>query len=236
MYVTDQGSNQLTMDDYVHTQLIWSLTKSSDIRGTMQRFVDYYMVDRSNDSTENEAIPNYSFVRAHDSEVQTVIAQIVSDLYPDVENSLAPTTEQLAAAFKVYNEDEKLADKKYTQYNMASAYAMLLTNKDTVPRVYYGDLYTDDGQYMATKSPYYDAINTLLKARVQYVAGGQSMSVDSNDVLTSVRYGKDAMTASDTGTSETRTEGIGVIVSNNAELQLEDGHTVTLHMGAAHKN
>ena len=61
---------------------------------------------------------------------------------------------------------------------------MLLTNKDTVPRVYYGDLYTDDGQYMATKSPYYDAINTLLKARVQYVAGGQSMSVDSNDVLT----------------------------------------------------
>ncbi|MBZ1514772.1 glycoside hydrolase family 70 protein [Leuconostoc mesenteroides] len=236
LYVTDQGSNQLTMDDYVHTQLIWSLTKSSDIRGTMQRFVDYYMVDRSNDSTENEAIPNYSFVRAHDSEVQTVIAQIVSDLYPDVENSLAPTTEQLAAAFKVYNEDEKLADKKYTQYNMASAYAMLLTNKDTVPRVYYGDLYTDDGQYMATKSPYYDAINTLLKARVQYVAGGQSMSVDSNDVLTSVRYGKDAMTASDTGTSETRTEGIGVIVSNNAELQLEDGHTVTLHMGAAHKN
>nr|WP_274377742.1 glycoside hydrolase family 70 protein [Leuconostoc mesenteroides] len=172
LYVTDQGSDQLTMDDYVHTQLIWSLTKSSDIRGTMQRFVDYYMVDRSNDSTENEAIPNYSFVRAHDSEVQTVIAQIVSDLYPDVENSLAPTTEQLAAAFKVYNEDEKLADKKYTQYNMASAYAMLLTNKDTVPRVYYGDLYTDDGQYMATKSPYYDAINTLLKARVQYVAGG----------------------------------------------------------------
>nr|WP_274377741.1 glycoside hydrolase family 70 protein [Leuconostoc mesenteroides] len=35
------------------------------------------------------------------------------------------------------------------------------------------------------------------------------MSVDSNDVLTSVRYGKDAMTASDTGTSETRTEGVG---------------------------
>ena len=38
--------------------------------------------------------------------MQTVIAQIVSDLYPDAENSLAPTTEQLAAAFKVYNEDE----------------------------------------------------------------------------------------------------------------------------------
>ncbi|GMA70218.1 glucosyltransferase-S [Leuconostoc litchii] len=235
LYVTDKGNDQLTMDDYMHTQLIWSLTKSSDIRGTMARFMNYYMVDRSNDSTENKAIPNYSFVRAHDSEVQTVIAQIVSDLYPDVKNSLAPTAEQLAAAFKVYNEDEKLADKKYTQYNMASAYAMLLTNKDTVPRVYYGDLYTDDGQYMATKSPYFDAINTLLKARIQYVSGGQSMAVDNHDVLTSVRYGKGAMTSSDEGTEETRNQGVGVIVSNNASLKLNDD-TVTLHMGAAHKN
>ena len=236
LYVSDKGNNQLTMDDYLHTQLIWSLTKSSDIRGTMQRFVDYYMVNRKDDHTENEAIPNYSFVRAHDSEVQTVIAQIVSDLYPDVKNSLAPTEEQLAAAFKIYNEDQKLADKKYTQYNMASAYAMLLTNKDTVPRVYYGDLYTDDGQYMATKSPYFDAINTLLKARVKYVAGGQSMSVDQHDILTSVRYGKGAMTSADNGTSETRNEGVGTIVSNNKDLTLNAGENVILHMGAAHKN
>lgn len=236
LYVNDFGNNQLTMDDYAHTQLIWSLTKSSDIRGTMQRFMDYYMVDRSHDSTENTAIPNYSFVRAHDSEVQTVIAQIISDLHPDVENSLAPSAEQLAEAFKVYNKDQTLAEKQYTQYNIPSAYAMLLTNKDTVPRVYYGDLYTDDGQYMATKSPCFDAINTLLKARVQYVAGGQSMSVDKNDILTSVRYGKGAMTAEDVGTAETKTQGIGVIVSNNKDLHLAANDTVVLHMGEAHKN
>lgn len=235
LYVNDFGDNQLTMDDYAHTQLIWSLTKNSDIRGTMQRFMDYYLVNRSQDSTENTATPNYSFVRAHDSEVQTVIAQIVSDLHPDVENSLAPTPEQLAEAFKVYNEDQKLADKKYTQYNMPSAYAMLLTNKDTVPRVYYGDLYTDDGQYMATKSPYFNAIDTLLKARIQYVAGGQAMSVDNHDILTSVRYGKGAMTATDKGDADTRTQGIGVIISNNKDLALQAGETVTLHMGAAHK-
>jgi len=112
LYVNDFGDNQLTMDDYAHTQLIWSLTKNSDIRGTMQRFMDYYLVNRSQDSTENTATPNYSFVRAHDSEVQTVIAQIVSDLHPDVENSLAPTPEQLAEAFKVYNEDQKLYGQK----------------------------------------------------------------------------------------------------------------------------
>lgn len=112
---------------------------------------------------------------------------------------------------------------------------MLLTNKDTVPRVYYGDLYTDDGQYMATKSPYFNAIDTLLKARIQYVAGGQAMAVDNHDILTSVRYGNGAMTATDKGDADTRTQGIGVIISNNKDLALQAGETVTLHMGAAHK-
>ena len=234
-YVKDNGSDQLTMDDYIHTQLIWSLTKSTDIRGTMQRFKDYFLVDRSNDSTEDTASPNYSFVRAHDSEVQTVIAEIINKIYPNSGSGLIPTKDQLEAAFKVYNADMNSADKKYTQYNMPSAYAMLLTNKDTVPRVYYGDMYTDDGQYMSTKSPYFDAINALLQARIKYVSGGQSLDVDKHDVLTSVRYGKDAMTSSDKGTTETRNEGIGVIVSNNEQLDLENDKVV-LHMGAAHAN
>ena len=234
-YVKDNGSDQLTMDDYMHTQLIWSLTKSTDIRGTMARFKDFYLIDRSNDDTENTATPNYSFVRAHDSEVQTVIAEIINKLYPNSGSGLIPTQEQMTAAFKIYNADMNSADKLYTQYNMPSAYAMLLTNKDTIPRVYYGDLYTDDGQYMATKSPYYDAINDLLQARIKYVAGGQALDVDQNDVLTSVRYGKGALNATDKGTAETRTEGIGVIVSNNEQLDLGNDQVV-LHMGAAHAN
>ena len=36
--------------------------------------------------------------------------------------------------------------KKYTQYNIPAAYATMLTNKDSITRVYYGDLLTDDGQ------------------------------------------------------------------------------------------
>ncbi|MBJ7654348.1 glycoside hydrolase family 70 protein, partial [Weissella confusa] len=180
LYVKDHGSDQLTMDDYMHTQLIWSLTKNPDNRSAMRRFMEYYLVDRSKDNTSDQAIPNYSFVRAHDSEVQTVIGDIVAKLYPDVKNSLAPSMEQLAAAFKVYDADMNSVNKKYTQYNMPAAYAMLLTNKDTIPRVYYGDMYTDDGQYMATKSPYYDAISALLKARIKYVAGGQTMAVDKH--------------------------------------------------------
>ncbi|WP_275484899.1 glycoside hydrolase family 70 protein, partial [Oenococcus oeni] len=117
-----------------------------------------------------------------------------------------------------------------------------------VPRVYYGDLYTDDGQYMANKSPYYDSIDNLLKSRIKYVTGGQSMSIqyvqgdgsmakDSyRGVLTSVRYGKDAMNEKDQGTQETRTEGLAVIESNNPDLKLSSSDQIVINMGAAHKN
>ncbi|QHM55600.1 glycoside hydrolase family 70 protein [Leuconostoc mesenteroides] len=248
-YVSDKGSDQLTMDNKVQTQLLYSLTKSPNTRATMKRFLEYYNVDRSVDNTENAAVPNYSFVRAHDSEVQTVIAQIINDFYPNAGNGLTPTAEQLKTAFEIYNADEKSATKRYAQYNLPAAYAMLLTNKDTIPRVYYGDLYTDDGQYMATKTPYYDAINTLLQDRVKYVAGGQTTQVGSwnsvtnentnrDDVLTTVRFGKNLLNVNDTDPSvnNQRTDGIGVIVSNNDKLSLAAGEKVILHMGAAHTN
>ena len=121
----------------------------------------------------------------------------------------------------------------------------MLTHKDTVPRVYYGDMYTDDGQYMAQKSPYYDAIETLLKGRIRYAAGGQDMKVnyigygntngwDAAGVLTSVRYGTGANSASDAGTAETRNQGMAVIVSNQPALRLTSN--LTINMGAAHRN
>ena len=63
-----------------------------------------------------------------------------------------------------------------------------------------GDLYREDGHYMAKKTPYFDAIDTLLRARIKYVAGGQDMEVKKvgNDgLLTSVRYGKGANNRTD---------------------------------------
>ena len=148
-------------------------------------------------------------------------------------------------AFEIYNKDMRSANKQYTQYNIPSAYALMLTHKDTVPRVYYGDMYTDDGQYMAKKSPYYDAIETLLKGRIRYAAGGQDMKVnyigygntngwDAAGVLTSVRYGTGANSASDAGTAETRNQGMAVIVSNQPALRLTSN--LTINMGAAHRN
>ena len=124
----------------------------------------------------------------------------------------------------------------------------MLSNKDSITRLYYGDMYSDDGQYMATKSPYYDAIDTLLKARIKYAAGGQDMKItyvegdkshmdwDYTGVLTSVRYGTGANEAADKGNEATKTQGMAVITSNNPSLKLNQNDKVIVNMGAAHKN
>ncbi|ADG41535.1 glucosyltransferase-S [Leuconostoc kimchii IMSNU 11154] len=253
-YVKDHGDNQLSMDNKLRLSLKYSLTMpvtdqdGHAVRSGLEPLITNSLVNRTVDDTDNTARPNYSFVRAHDSEVQTVIAEIIKQKINPNSDGLTPTQDELTQAFKIYNADQLKTDKEFTQFNIPSTYALLLTNKDTVPRVYYGDLFTDDGQYMANKSPYYDAINTLLQSRLKYVAGGQtmamhyvtgdsSMAADSNHgVLTSVRYGKGAMSATDEGTSETRTQGLAVIEANNPDLKLSQSDQIVVTMGAAHKN
>ncbi|KRL36559.1 glycoside hydrolase family 70 protein [Liquorilactobacillus uvarum] len=233
-YIYDQGANQLTMDDYFVGQMNYSLENAPGSNDKMGRFLQWYLIDRANDSTENTAIPNYTFVRAHDSNSQDQIQAAVQAATGEEYGVF--TWQQLQQGLELYYKDQVSTNKQYNRHNMPSTYAMLLTNKDTIPRVYYGDMYLEGGQYMAGKTIYYDTIINLLKTRIKYVAGGQTMSVDSNDILTSVRFGKGAMTVEDQGTSETRTEGIGAIVSNNTNLRLADNEQVVLHMGTAHRN
>ncbi|MGL5888219.1 MAG: glycoside hydrolase family 70 protein, partial [Leuconostoc suionicum] len=247
-YVGENGNNQLTLDKTVQDNLLDVLTKSPANRKGMETFTNNKNIDRTNNDGSQSVTPNYSFVRAHDSEVQTVISRIIQDKFPDSGSGLIQTTDQIDKAFEIYNADQLLVDKHYTHYNIPSAYALLLTNKDTVPRVYYGDLFTDNGDYMANTTPYYKAIDALLKLRVKYVSGGQTMSInymqgDSSmaadsyrGILTSVRYGNGAMTANNTGTNETRTQGIAVIESNNPDLKLSNTDQVVVDMGIAHKN
>ncbi|MBS9338421.1 hypothetical protein G6R29_02060 [Fructobacillus sp. M2-14] len=218
-YVFDKGADQLTMDFKQQVQSTYFLSQSPKFRSSLKRFLEWYNVDRSKDNTQNKAIPNYSFVRAHDSQVQEIIAKIIVEMYPNADG-LKPTMEQIRQAFEIYNKDLASTNKKYTLYNIPAAYAMLLTNKDTVPRVYYGDLYTDDGQYMSKKTPYFDAISQLLKDRVKYVAGGQTLSIGTEnsdntksheaDLMTSVRFGKGLMNVNDTD-DQIHTDGLGLI-------------------------
>ena len=191
------------------------------------------IADHTANYTENEAIPNYSIIHAHDKDIQDLIGKAIEDTTGASWDSF--TEEQLQAGLDTYYKDQRSTTKKYNPYNIPSVYALMLTNKDTVPRIYYGDIYQDNGQYMETPSVYYDAITALMKNRVKYVSGGQNMSVDNNGVLTSVRFGKNALKPTDTGDSETRTSGIGVIVANDPSLDLK-GKDVVLSMGAAHAN
>ena len=244
-YNEDTKGAQLPMDDPMHLALVYSLLRPIGNRSGVEPLISNSLNDRSESGKNSKRMANYAFVRAHDSEVQSIIGQIIKNEINPQSTGNTFTLDEMKKAFEIYNKDMRSANKQYTQYNIPSAYALMLTHKDTVPRVYYGDMYTDDGQYMAQKSPYYDAIETLLKGRIRYAAGGQDMKVnyigygntngwDAAGVLTSVRYGTGANSASDTGTAETRNQGMAVIVSNQPALRLTSN--LTINMGAAHRN
>lgn len=255
-YNKDTYGAQLPIDNKLRLSLLYALarplekdtTDKSNIRSGLEPLITNSLNDRSAQGKNSERMANYIFIRAHDSEVQTVIAKIIKDNINPNTDGLTFTLDELKQAFKIYNEDMHKANKKYTQSNIPTAYALMLSNKDSITRVYYGDMYTDDGQYMATKSPYYDAIETLMKARIKYAAGGQDMKItyvegdksnmdwDYTGVLTSVRYGTGANEASDSGNEATKTQGMAVITSNNPSLKLKASDKVIVNMGAAHKN
>ncbi|MCK8634481.1 KxYKxGKxW signal peptide domain-containing protein [Apilactobacillus kunkeei] len=240
-YQKDHGTNQMTIDSGYLGSLRSILMYNPSVRSDMSNIINAGVVNRQDDNTTNKAIPNYEIVRAHDAGVQDIISQIIIDNIDPHASASNPTWEQMREAFKIYDADENSTVKKYTQYNIPASYALTLTNKDTTPRVYYGDLYTDDGQFMEQKTPYYDSIAEMLKSRVKYVAGGQHMEAikvnnGEDTILTSVRYGKDALNADELGDSLTRTSGIAVVESNNPTLSLSDKDKVVIHMGAAHKN
>ena len=234
------GNPGLTMDDQLRQSFNGALNFVSDSASNsekaeqLKRLVTGSLVDRTNDSSEGKVIPNYSFIRAHDSNSQDQLRQAIQAATGEPYGKFTQAEEE--KGMELYVKDQNSTDKTYNLYNMPAAYAVLLTDKDTIPRVYYGDMYVDGSQYMSKKTRYYQVISNMMKSRIKYVAGGQSMNVDENGVLTSVRYGKGAATAQDKGTDETRTEGVGVIISNNSSLSLSDKDKVVLHMGAAHKN
>lgn len=253
-YLQDDGDNLMNMDNKNRLSLLWSLakplvnSKGEKVRSGMNPLMTNSVVNREIVDTEEVATPNYTFARAHDSEVQDLIRDIIKAEINPNSFGYSFTQEEIDQAFKIYNEDLKKTDKVYTHYNVPLSYTLLLTNKGTIPRIYYGDMYTDDGQYMAEKTPNFDAIQALLKSRIKYVSGGQAMqnyligksnsgTVDPGmgEILTSVRYGKGALKQSDTGTEETRTSGIGIVMSNQPDFDL-DGKVIALNMGAAHRN
>lgn len=227
----------LAMDNNLRYAIMGALYGSGS---SLKDLITSSLTDRTNNSKYGDIQANYIFARAHDNLVQDIIRDIVQKEINPKSDGYTMTDAELKRAFEIYNEDMKKAEKRYTINNIPAAYALILQNMEQVTRVYYGDLYTDNGQYMATKSPYYDAITTLLKNRMKYVSGGQSMKVDmfnGKEILSSVRYGKDIMTADQTtGVAETsKHSGMLTLIANNQDFSLGDG-TLKVNMGKLHAN
>ena len=227
----------LAMDNNLRYAIMGALYGSGS---SLKDLITSSLTDRTNNSKYGDTQANYIFARAHDNLVQDIIRDIVQKEINPKSDGYTMTDAELKRAFEIYNEDMKKAEKRYTINNIPAAYALILQNMEQVTRVYYGDLYTDNGQYMATKSPYYDAITTLLKNRMKYVSGGQSMTVDTfngKEILSSVRYGKDIMTADQTtGVAETsKHSGMLTLIANNQDFSLGDG-TLKVNMGKLHAN
>ena len=258
-YVDEHNTAALSMDNGLRLSIVHGLTRPVTNKGigarnaSMKDLVNggYFGLSNRADVTSYDQLgfATYLFVRAHDSEVQTVIADIISKKIDPTTDGFTFTLDQLKQAFDIYNADMLKVDKEYTHSNIPGAYALMLQTMGAATRVYYGDLYTDNGQYMAKKSPYFDQITTLLKARSKYVAGGQTSYVhnlagsgvssakDNKEVLVSVRYGQDLMSKTDTeGGKYGRNSGMVTLIANNPDLKLADGETITVNMGAAHKN
>ena len=227
----------LAMDNNLRYAIMGALYGSGS---SLKDLITSSLTDRTNNSKYGDTQANYIFARAHDNLVQDIIRDIVQKEINPKSDGYTMTDAELKRAFEIYNEDMKKAEKRYTINNIPAAYALILQNMEQVTRVYYGDLYTDNGQYMATKSPYYDAITTLLKNRMKYVSGGQSMKVDTfngKEILSSVRYSKDIMTADQTtGVAETsKHSGMLTLIANNQDFSLGDG-TLKVNMGKLHAN
>lgn len=238
-YNKDTKGAQLSIDNPLREMLLTTFLRKSNYRGSLERVITNSLNNRSSEQKHTPRDANYIFVRAHDSEVQAVLANIISKQINPKTDGFTFTMDELKQAFEIYNADMRKTDKKYTQYNIPAAYATMLTNKDSITRVYYGDLFTDDGQYMAEKSPYYNAIDALLRARIKYVAGGQDMKVtklNGYEIMSSVRYGKGAEEANQLGTAETRNQGMLVLTANRPDMKLGANDRLVVNMGAAHKN
>ena len=231
----NKNNQQLYMDSQEFYTLLNTLGKANGKRNKLTDLITNSVVDRHNDNTDSSAQPNWSFVTNHDQR-KNVINQIIIDSHPGVTDIMGDSykAEYAVQAWEKYYNDELQTNKQYAIYNVLAQYAILLSNKDTVPQIYYGDMFDETKPYMESKSIYYDGIVAMLKARQKYVAGGQSYQSYGDDLIASVRYGKGNASAQAKGSDPLgRTTGMAVIVSNNPAMQQR---TITVAMGKAHAN
>jgi hypothetical protein len=221
-FLNSTGNGQLAYDDELHYAYLNSLGNANPTQA-LSTVLTNSLVDRSTGSTST-AIPNWSFVTNHDTEHTAT-------------GGFTPTTEQAGgnaygtrqyqlAQYELYAADRAKVEKTRAPYNVPSSYALALTNKDTVPTVFYGDMWDSADSYMATETPYHDEITTLLNVRETNVSGEQVVASYASNL--SSTPGQDIVSNVRTGTG--RDSGLAVVVGNKSDLDT----TIDVDMGASH--
>lgn len=84
-----------------------ALTRPLDSRTNLESLIhnDLGMTDRTVDSAYGDTMPSYAFVRAHDSEVQGIIASIIAGQINPKTDGFTFTLDELQKAFEIYNAD-----------------------------------------------------------------------------------------------------------------------------------
>ncbi|WP_052702730.1 glycoside hydrolase family 70 protein [Paenibacillus beijingensis] len=217
------GNGQLVYDHGVFGALRDSLGKEHNWRPLSDIVTSSY-VNRAN--PDAKPTPNWSFVMNHDQEHNGIKGIPLTE--EEAGGTKKNTVDYEKKQFEKYYADMVNADKKYANYNVPSQYAYLLTNKDTVPTVYYGDMFKSTASYMSEKTQYFEPIVKLLQARQKYVSGDQKITYyNSNtswsagwDLLASVRFG----TSRDTG--------VATVIGSNPNTQ----ELISVDMGKLHAN
>lgn len=180
------------------------------------------LVDRVNGG---QAAPNWSFVNNHDQE-HNILAGI--PLTEEEAGGTQPGSQPYELRqFAKYDADRNSVHKQWAPNNVPASYAILLTTKDTVPTVFYGDMFSSTEPYMSTPTPYHDDIVNILEMRKQFAKGAQVIRFENSntgshgeDLVSNVRLGKG------------RNSGVAVVAGNNPALDT----TISIDMGPQHRN
>lgn len=242
-YYTDQqasytdrtGNQQLAMDGDLFYNIQGTLGRRSGMHWMSQAYT-HSMYNRV--ENQGPARPNWSFVNNHDQEKNRVNLAAMKRLGITPNHQWGDNTprsfeeeyskELEKAALGDYNADLKKVDKELSPVNVPSMYAVMLTNANTVPTVFYGDMFTTDAGYMEQKTPYHDQISALLEARKAYAKGPQDVQLFQ--LPGDVAPGMSAVASVRAG--EGRGTGLATVVSNNPTID----QTVRVNMGRDHAN
>jgi dextransucrase len=173
-----------------------------------------------------DPVPNWSFINNHDQEFNVINPiPLTPEEAGDAEKG---TFEYEKIQFEKYDADRAQVDKQWAPYNVPVMYAIELTNKDTIPTVFYGDMFKTTGDYFVDKTPYHDDIEKLLKIRKQYAKGDQDVILQPTH--SSAELGGDLVSSARLGTS--RDTGVAVIAGNFPGAN----DVIEVEMGPEHAN